>query len=110
MRCSRLGFSNSGEIDRIEYKRELEDPYIDLSSLIAIIELYTSAATLRRSGTSRYAQHKRQIESIIAESVNDFIILRLPQVVGVTANRTLINYFVSAARNKKQNSNSKKRL
>ncbi len=91
------GVSNSGELDRLEYARE-ED------TLRAFIEknrdrqiIYFSSY-IAKDGTSRYAQHKREMELLIAERARDFLVLRLPQVVGKATNKTLVNYFVNAAR------------
>jgi hypothetical protein len=91
------GVSNSMEIDHLEYTREKKDlrTFIDNNSNKKIIYL---SSYIARDGTSRYAQHKRQMELMIEEKANDFLVLRLPQVVGRTMNRTLISYFVNAAK------------
>ena len=95
------GISNSGEIDCREYIREYNDlrSFIESNSDKKIIYFSSYVA---KDGTSRYAQHKRQMEALIAENANDFLVLRLPQVVGKTTNRTLISYFVHAAKTREK--------
>jgi len=95
------GVSNSGEIDRLEYAREQSclETFINNNSNKKIIYF---SSYIARDGTSRYARHKRQMELTIAEKANDFLVLRLPQVVGRTTNRTLISYFVDAAKKREK--------
>ena len=91
------GVSDSGEIDCREYIRERNNlrKFIESNSDSKVIYF---SSYIAKDGTSRYAQHKREMESVIAETANDFLVLRLPQVVGETTNRTLISYFVNAAK------------
>ena len=95
------GVSNSGEIDRLEYTREHNElrSFIDSNSDKKVIYF---SSYIAKDGTSRYAQHKRQMESVIAETANDFLVLRLPQVVGKTTNSTLISHFVNAAKTREK--------
>lgn len=95
------GVSNSGEIDRLEYTREHNDlqRFIEINSDKKVIYF---SSYIAKDSTSRYAQHKRQMESVIERTANDFLVLRLPQVVGKTTNSTLINYFVNAAKTGKK--------
>jgi hypothetical protein len=95
------GVSNSGEIDSSEYRREQDaiKTFIDVHYNRKIIYF---SSYIAKNGTSPYAEHKRQIESIIQKTTNDFLVLRLPQVVGRATNKTLISYFVDAAKAGKQ--------
>ena len=95
------GVSNSGETDDLKYAREQNDlrSFIEHNRDNRIIYFSSYVA---RDGRSLYAQHKRQMEALIAETANDFIVLRLPQVVGKTSNKTLISYLVNALKTKEQ--------
>lgn len=46
------------------------------------------------NGHSRYAQHKRNIEEFIATNALSYNIIRLPQVVGISKNATLVSFLV----------------
>lgn len=50
-----------------------------------------------------YVKHKVRMEKLIQESAKDFLIIRLPQVLGINdAKSSLVNYFVEAIFNKKR--------
>jgi nucleoside-diphosphate-sugar epimerase len=46
------------------------------------------------SSDSRYAKHKRLVEEIIKNSCDKYNIIRLPQVVGISSNMTLVSFLV----------------
>jgi hypothetical protein len=91
------GISNSLEKDEAKYAREERElsEFVQCYSAERIIYFSSFVAA---AGQTRYALHKRKIESIISRGASDFLILRLPQVVGPTQNKTLISYLVQAAR------------
>jgi len=91
------GVSNSLETNEASYAREARTlrEFIDQHTAEKIIYFSSYVAA---AGESRYARHKRDQEDLIAQYSRDFLVLRLPQVVGQTANRTLISYLVHAAR------------
>ena len=95
------GISNSGESDCLEYTREHNELRSFIESNPDKKVVYFSSY-IAKDGTSRYAQHKRQMESVISETANDFLVLRLPQVVGKTTNSTLVNYLVNAAKTRER--------
>jgi NAD dependent epimerase/dehydratase family len=91
------GVSNSREMDPLQYAREASElkAFIGRNAHRQVIYFSSFVAG---SDTSRYAQHKREMESLIKECAMDFLVLRLPQVVGITKNSTLVSYLVNAAR------------
>ena len=93
------GISNSLETNELEYLREKSELLTFLRANAAARVIYFSSF-VAAAGQSRYAQHKRDLERLISAEASDYIVLRLPQVVGRTANRTLVSYLVRAARRK----------
>jgi len=91
------GVSNSAELDCLQYAREENELRSFIGDNFDRQIIYFSSY-IAKDGASRYAQHKRQMERLIAESARDFLVLRLPQVVGRATNKTLISYFVNAAK------------
>jgi len=91
------GISNSLEKDEAKYTREERElsEFVRCHSAERIIYFSSFVAA---AGETRYALHKRKMESVISQGASDFLILRLPQVVGPTQNKTLISYLVQAAR------------
>lgn len=91
------GVSNSLETNEASYAREARTlrEFIDQHAAERIIYFSSYVAA---AGKSRYAKHKRDQEELLAQYSHDFLVLRLPQVVGQTENRTLISYLVHAAR------------
>lgn len=87
------GVSNSAETAQSSYQREIDllQKAISDTSLFVYFSSY-----LAEDGNSVYAEHKRHIEELIKQETSNYIILRLPQVVGIASNNTLINYFVRA--------------
>lgn len=87
------GVSNSLDATESDYSREINEiiKFIKKNQLNRII--YFSSFTAIR-GDSRYAEHKRNVEKIITENSLKFLIIRLPQVAGLTNNNTILSYFV----------------
>lgn len=88
------GVSNSKEQNDEEYKRELsllekiilENPNKKL--------IYFSSCSVVSSNNVKYNRHKLNVESFIRNSTKNYIILRLPNIVGLPSkNNQLINYF-----------------
>jgi nucleoside-diphosphate-sugar epimerase len=87
------GVSNSNEKVASEYQREIDllEKSISNNSLFVYFSSY-----LAEDGDSQYAQHKRNAEDIVKQTGIRYLILRLPQVVGITYNNTLMNYIVKS--------------
>ena len=92
------GVSNSQETSDSEYSRERNELEQFIKANITEKIIYFSSY-VAAEGVSRYADHKREVEALVEERGRDFLILRLPQVVGRTTNRTLVNYLVGSAIN-----------
>lgn len=87
------GVSNSGEKNDAAYERELNllDKYAQEGRCL----IYFSTVSIHDPDlqTSRYVQHKLSIEKKISECGSEFMIFRLPIVVGRTSNPyTLTNF------------------
>ena len=92
------GVSNSGCIDKKEFLRERER----LSSVIKALDenqllVYFSTCSIYDSevADTPYVKHKLLMEELV-RSVGNYLVIRLPQVVGRTENpHTLLNYLYS---------------
>jgi nucleoside-diphosphate-sugar epimerase len=93
------GVSNSQEVLASEFSREKE-------MLEAIILehkykkiVYFSSCSIYQSKLTPYVKHKLAMEKLIVNNAENYYICRLPQVVGVTTNNTIISYFVKCVIN-----------
>lgn len=84
--CS--GVSNSQETDITQFNREefLLNKYLSNRKKIFV---YFSSVLASKPNTP-YLLHKKRMEDIISKKSKNFIILRLPQVVGESLNNTLL--------------------
>jgi len=82
------GVSNSGEIQESEYQREI-DLLLD-QRRDAHIVYFSSLGVL--DGSSRYYQHKRDMEAMVKENFPVYTIVRLGNIDWGTNPHTLINY------------------
>lgn len=90
------GVSNSQEVLCSEFRREkdlLEKVILENQGKKII---YFSSCSVYQSNVTPYVSHKLAMEKLIAETAESFNIFRLPQVVGVTKNNTIISYFVKS--------------
>lgn len=87
------GVSNSQNIDMFEFEREkkLVDEVISKADGKKII--YFSSCSIFQKKKTPYIKHKLEVENILIESKIDVAIFRLPQVVGLTNNNTIVSYF-----------------
>lgn len=86
--CS--GVSNSREIKRSEFEREVE---LFNETIKNKIFIYFSSY-IAESFTTPYALHKKNMENLIKDTCHKYLIIRLPSVVGLAKNNTLISYFI----------------
>ena len=93
--CS--GVSNSSEINRVEFNREVE---LFKKTIKNKTVIYFSSYIAESSSTP-YALHKKNMENIIKDSCQKYLIIRLPGVVGLASNNTLISYFIKMILNNK---------
>ena len=96
------GVSNSMESDPAAFARELALLDSSFAKNTTILYFSTTSIFDPTKQDSHYIQHKLAIEKRIREKADSYIIARLPILVGHTSNpHTLINYMVTAIREKK---------
>lgn len=88
------GVSNSQETNVNEYLRE----EIFLKNAIKRRPnskiIYFSTCSVYQDVKTRYIEHKLQMENIITDMASSYCIFRLPQVVGLTTNTTIVSFFI----------------
>jgi len=90
------GVSNSGETRASEFLREKELVESLLYKYRALRVVYFSTCSVNQSIKTPYVNHKIAMESMISSLAEEWCIYRLPQVVGLVNNTTLISYLVRA--------------
>lgn len=88
------GVSNSRETRREPFERERALIEGLLEAFRDRHVLYFSTCSILGSTHSDYIQHKLEMEQLIARGATKFSVFRLPQVVGVVSNSTIISEFV----------------
>ena len=97
------GVSNSKCIDPLEFDREFNTLEKTLKYDKRLIYFSTSSMYDDSLNGSCYIEHKLNIESFITTKFKDYIIYRLPNVIGLTKNKnTLINYFSDSIQNERE--------
>jgi len=92
------GVSNSLETNEKEFELEKELIYKSLDKNKTLV--YFSSAICYDKNKEKYIDHKREIEKLIRDKSENFIIIRLPQVIGNGGNKnTLINFLVNRIKN-----------
>ena len=90
------GVSNSRETERIAFEREESALVEALRDNADKSFMYFSTCSIAdpEAGRTPYVLHKLKMEGLISSAHSRHFIFRLPQVVGISANRTtLLNYF-----------------
>jgi nucleoside-diphosphate-sugar epimerase len=90
------GVSNSSETRETEYKRGAELIVYEISRHPHAHVIYFSTCSLVNGVNSRYMEHKLEMERLISHTSKSFHIFRLPQVVGVVSNMTLVSFLTDA--------------
>lgn len=93
------GVSNSSEKSPAAFEREerLIENFLSHSKKNGMIFVYFSSCALvdKKNLEIPYYKHKHYMEQIIKKEAQEFMILRLPQLIGKSENKnTLINYLV----------------
>lgn len=90
------GVSNSQETRATEFQREADlfDHVINRNPGFHV--LYCSTCSIDSVTTSPYIAHKLSMEQRVRRMAESFHIFRLPQLVGLVKNKTLVSYFVDA--------------
>lgn len=87
------GVSNSKEIKEEEFERETSLIHEVLKKHPSKMFVYFSTCSIHNSTKSKYIDHKINIENIIVNLSNKYLILRLPIVIGRDQNKNqLIGY------------------
>jgi len=87
------GVSNSQEKDSQAYLREFEMIKSHLKLDSCFVYFSTASIADESRSHSHYIQHKKDVEAYIAENASDYVIFRLPIVVGRSQNpHTLTNF------------------
>jgi len=91
--CS--GVSNSNEQNEEEFIREKASLIAFANSDKKLIYFSSYFVNFENYLTKRYYQHKSEIEQIIQNSFERFIIYRLPQIVGKSSNPNTLTNFIA---------------
>ncbi len=96
------GVSNSTETHPAAFEREINllNECIDRYGDKKLVYFSTCSVTDPSLGGSPYIRHKLEIEKLIRVRLNDFVIFRVSNIVGGTANpHTIMNYLVRSIAN-----------
>lgn len=96
------GVSNSLETKYSEFLREKELLLECVYKYSNMRLVYFSTCSIYEpvNNYRAYTQHKAEMENIISEKSNNYIIFRLPQVVGHSGNKsTLLNFLINSIKN-----------
>jgi len=99
------GVSNSKEESDYEFERELSklNDYILNNNNKLLIYFSTCSVNDDFLKDTKYVNHKIKIENLISENVSNFIIFRLPIVIGNTENKfTLYNFLLNKLSNNEE--------
>lgn len=91
------GVSNSKSIDKKQYKKEILKLKIGISKIdIKTIFVYISSTSVidKNHENDMYVKNKLKIEKIIKKEIINYIIIRLPQIIGSTGNPNIISNFL----------------
>ena len=91
-----LGVSNSHETREAEYIREKNVILKEIERHSSATIVYFSTCSLVNGANSRYTEHKLEMERLISGSASSFHIFRLPQVVGLVNNATLVSFLTNS--------------
>ena len=90
------GISNSREKSNNNFKKEINlfKKFIAKNQNNKIVYISTADVTNNLKKKSRYVKNKIKIEKLIKKCFKNYIIIRLPQIIGKSKNKnTLINFF-----------------
>lgn len=95
------GVSNSTINLDVEFKREHELLLGTIAKYPNETIVYFSTCSVYDPELSKtaYVCHKRKMEKLIQKNCKKYYIFRLPQVVGITTNSTLVNFIVNKIKN-----------
>jgi nucleoside-diphosphate-sugar epimerase len=88
------GVSNSKETDPLQFHREFNLLESVIRNIGDKILIYFSTCSISENTPKPYTLHKLSIEDYIKKNVDKFLILRLPNIVGVTRNPYQLTNFI----------------
>jgi nucleoside-diphosphate-sugar epimerase len=88
------GVSNSNEVDPAAFDRESKMLEVYLGESNKLVYFSTCSVLDPELKNSKYVSHKLQMESLIEQKSKNYLILRLPQVVGFTKNSNTLTNFI----------------
>lgn len=89
------GVSNSSERRQSEFEREARLVHRSILENIDQRILYFSTCSILQQVGTPYTHHKMEMEALVTKMAPVFHIFRLPQVVGLARNTTLVSHFVA---------------
>lgn len=97
------GVSNSRETRISEFEREQTALMEAITHNPTRLLIYFSTCSIedQSQSDSLYVKHKLSMESLVQTLCQKYYIFRLPQVVGISASPTIINFFVDSIINNK---------
>ena len=90
------GVSNSSETRITEFQREIDLVTAAIGQHRDLRVVYFSTCSVSQAVRTPYIAHKCAMEKMVSSLASESCIYRLPQVVGVVNNSTLISYIVSS--------------
>lgn len=88
------GVSNSNETRVSEFEREMDLVASAIDQYSELRVVYFSTCSVSQGVRTAYIDHKCAMEAMVSSQAQEWCIYRLPQVVGVVNNTTLISYIV----------------
>ena len=88
------GVSDSADENNLNFAREFNLLENTIKNFKNKRLVYFSTCSLISQDNSKYKMHKKNLENYILKNCASYNIFRLPQVVGVVDNNTLISYFI----------------
>lgn len=88
------GVSNSSDENNLNFRREFDLLKDTINKFKNKHFVYFSTCSLNSEDNSKYKVHKKNLENYIFNNCVSYNIFRLPQVVGVVDNNTLISHFI----------------
>ena len=95
------GVSNSLETRKLEFQREINRITKFIRANQKKIIYISTYSIFDKSRNHKYVKNKLKIEKLIKKNVKEYIIFRLPEVVGLNKNsNTLVNFFFNKIKKK----------
>lgn len=94
------GVSNSQETDKDSFKKEFQLLKNTILNNKDYHHVYFSTCSINCNLRTSYVMHKKNMEEMISKCAPKYSIFRIPQIVGVVNNKTIVSDFVRRIINK----------